>query len=75
MNTGSPQLRGRFVAAAAVTAAVTSGLIYLLQHFVFHDDLGWIGVLIFFVVLFPLYLAGPWIGPRLRRFFHGPQGE
>ena len=42
-------------------------MIYLLQHFLFHDDLGWIGVPIFFVVLFSLYLAGPWI----RRFFRG----
>jgi hypothetical protein len=50
---------------------VAYGLIYLLQHFVIHDDSGWVGTLTFFVVLFLLYLAGP----TLRRFFHGPQGE
>lgn len=67
--------RGRFVFVSAVAATVATGLLYLMQRFLFHDAQGWIGVLVEFVLIFLLYLGGPWYGPRLRRFFHGPQGE
>lgn len=71
MTVDKPQLGGRHVPVAAVFAAVGSGLIYLLEHFLFRDDWGWVGVAIFFVVLFSIYLAGPWI----RRLLRGPQNS
>jgi hypothetical protein len=67
MNTRWPEQPGRLALAAALTAAVCSGAIYLLQHFVWHDDQGWTGVLILFVVLFLIYQ----IGPSIRRFRRG----
>ncbi len=71
IDAGPRHARGRFVLAAALAAALASGIIYLLQRFVFHDEWGWPSVLILFAARFLGYLALPWI----RRFFHGPDGE
>jgi uncharacterized membrane protein len=63
-----PTFRLRLL-GAAVGAAVGSALVFLLQHFVFHDDEGWFGVAVFFVVLLVIYFAAPVLGPPIRRFF------
>jgi hypothetical protein len=75
MRAGGTRSRRRFVLTSAVAAAVATSLLYLMQRFLFHDAQGWPEILVEFVVIFLLYLGGPSIGPRLRRFFRGPQGE
>jgi len=70
--------RREAILACAVAAAVVAGVVVLLQRVVSHDTWGMPAVLVYlvdFVLIFLLYLASPWLGPRSRRFFHGPQGE
>jgi hypothetical protein len=74
LRSDSPGAAGRSfplrLLGAVVGATVGSALVFLLQHFVFHDDED--GVAAFFAVLFLTYLVMPFLVPPIRRFL-GPR--